>query len=69
MLFDEAGVLPERLKDETCTLAAQDDSFFAQSFTDPAFAGVSTRSSALHGCRGEWRSPATAARNWRARST
>ena len=29
MLFDEAGVLPERLKDETCTLAAQDDSFFA----------------------------------------
>lgn len=38
MLFDEAGVLPERLKDETCTLAAQDDSFFAQSFTDPAFA-------------------------------
>lgn len=38
MLFDEAGVLPERLKDETCTLAAQDDSFFAESFTDPAFA-------------------------------
>jgi ABC-type amino acid transport substrate-binding protein/ABC-type amino acid transport system permease subunit len=38
MLFDEAGVLPERLKDETCTLAAQDDSFFAFYFTDPAFA-------------------------------
>lgn len=38
MLFDEAGVLPERLKDGTCTLAAQDDSFFAESFTDPAFA-------------------------------
>jgi polar amino acid transport system substrate-binding protein len=38
MLFDEAGVLPERLKDGTCTLAAQDDSFFAKSFTDPAFA-------------------------------
>ena len=38
MLFDEAGVLPERLKDETCTLAAQDDSFFANAFTDPAFA-------------------------------
>jgi hypothetical protein len=29
MLFDEAGVLPDGLKDETCTLAAQDDSFFA----------------------------------------
>jgi ABC-type amino acid transport substrate-binding protein/ABC-type amino acid transport system permease subunit len=39
MLFDEAGVLPDRLKDETCTLAAQDDSFFAFYFTDPAFAG------------------------------
>jgi len=38
MLFDEAGALPARLKDETCTLAAQDDSFFARSFTDPAFA-------------------------------
>ena len=39
MLFDEAGVLPDRLKDETCTLATQDDSFFAYYFTDPAFAG------------------------------
>jgi len=39
MLFDEAGVLPDRLKDETCTLAAQDDSFFAYYFTDRAFAG------------------------------
>jgi polar amino acid transport system substrate-binding protein len=39
MLFDEAGVLPDRLKDETCTFAAQDDSFFAYYFTDPAFAG------------------------------
>lgn len=38
MLFDEAGVLPDRLRDETCTLAAQDDSFFAFYFTDPAFA-------------------------------
>jgi polar amino acid transport system substrate-binding protein len=38
MLFDEAGALPARLKDETCTLAAQDDSFFAFYFTDPAFA-------------------------------
>ena len=38
MLFDEAGVLPDRLKDETCTLAAQDDSFFAFYFTNPAFA-------------------------------
>jgi ABC-type amino acid transport substrate-binding protein/ABC-type amino acid transport system permease subunit len=38
MLFDEAGVLPERLKDQTCTLAAQDDSFFAYYFTEPEFA-------------------------------
>ncbi len=37
MLFDEAGVLPDRLKDRTCTLAAQDDSFFAKYFTDPDF--------------------------------
>ncbi len=37
MLFDDAGVLPERLRDETCSLAAQDDSFFAFHFTDPAF--------------------------------
>lgn len=40
MLFDEAGVLPERLRDETCVLAAQDDSFFAEYFTDPAFAAA-----------------------------
>ena len=39
MLFDEAGVLPDRLRDETCALAAQDDSFFDFYFTDPAFAG------------------------------
>lgn len=38
MLFDEAGVLPDRLKDETCSLAAQDDSFFAFYFIEPAFA-------------------------------
>lgn len=38
MLFDDSGALPERLRDETCTLAAQDDSFFAFHFTDPAFA-------------------------------
>lgn len=38
MLFEEAGVLPERLKDETCALAAQDDSFFAHYFTEPGFA-------------------------------
>jgi ABC-type amino acid transport substrate-binding protein/ABC-type amino acid transport system permease subunit len=38
MLFDEAGVLPDRLKDETCTFAAQDDSFFAYYFTNPDFA-------------------------------
>ncbi len=38
MLFDEAGVLPDRLGDETCTLAAQDDSFFDFYFIDPDFA-------------------------------
>lgn len=38
MLFDEAGALPDRLKDETCTMAAQDDSFFAFYFLEPAFA-------------------------------
>jgi polar amino acid transport system substrate-binding protein len=38
MLFDEAGVLPHRLKDETCIMAAQDDSFFAFYFLDSAFA-------------------------------
>jgi ABC-type amino acid transport substrate-binding protein/ABC-type amino acid transport system permease subunit len=37
MLYDEAGVLPDRLKDETCSLAAQDDSFFAKYFTDDSF--------------------------------
>lgn len=37
LLFDEAGVLPERLMDGTCTLAAQDDSFFADAFTRPGF--------------------------------
>src|SRR5260370_38923436 len=40
MLFDEAGMLPDRLKDQTCTLAAQDDSFFASYFTDPAFSAA-----------------------------
>jgi polar amino acid transport system substrate-binding protein len=38
LLFDEAGILPERLSDGTCTLAAQDDSFFADAFTQPGFA-------------------------------
>jgi polar amino acid transport system substrate-binding protein len=38
MLFDEAGVLPDRLNDETCTFAAQDDSFFAEAFTRDSFA-------------------------------
>jgi ABC-type amino acid transport substrate-binding protein/ABC-type amino acid transport system permease subunit len=40
MLFDEAGVLPGLLKDETCTLAAQDDTFFDFYFLDPAFAAT-----------------------------
>ena len=37
MLFDDAGVLTDRLKDRTCALVAQDDSFFAKYFTDPDF--------------------------------
>ncbi len=40
MLFDEAGILPDHLRSETCTLAAQDDSFFAAYFADPAFAAA-----------------------------
>lgn len=43
MLFDEAGVLPDRLRDETCVLAAQDDSFFDYYFTEPAFANAYDR--------------------------
>jgi polar amino acid transport system substrate-binding protein len=39
MLFDQPVVLPERLGDQTCTLAAQDDSFFDYYFADPSFAG------------------------------
>ena len=38
MLFDEAVMLPDRLRDQTCALAAQDDSFFAFYFTEPGFA-------------------------------
>jgi ABC-type amino acid transport substrate-binding protein/ABC-type amino acid transport system permease subunit len=38
MLFDDAEALPDRLADQTCTLAAQDDSFFDYYFTDPGFA-------------------------------
>jgi polar amino acid transport system substrate-binding protein len=38
MLFDQAVSLPERLGDQTCTLAAQDDSFFAYYFAEPGFA-------------------------------
>ena len=37
MLFDEAGVLPPRLRDKNCALAAQDDSFFAKYFKEPDF--------------------------------
>lgn len=40
MLFDEAGVLPDRLRSNTCLLAAQDDSFFAAYFADPSFAAA-----------------------------
>jgi ABC-type amino acid transport substrate-binding protein/ABC-type amino acid transport system permease subunit len=38
LLFDDAGLLPDRLRDRSCALAAQDDSFFASYFTDPTFA-------------------------------
>ena len=38
MLFDEAGVLPGHLKEERCSLAAQDDTFFDYHFTGPDFA-------------------------------
>ncbi len=38
MLFDDASRLPSSLRDESCLLAAQDDSFFASYFADPAFA-------------------------------
>jgi polar amino acid transport system substrate-binding protein len=37
MLFEDAAALPDRLRDATCGLAAQDDSFFAFHFTDAAF--------------------------------
>src|SRR5207237_2379651 len=37
-LFDYAVSLPDRLDDQSCTLAAQDDSFFASYFADPRFA-------------------------------
>ncbi|MFO1038961.1 MAG: transporter substrate-binding domain-containing protein [Geminicoccaceae bacterium] len=37
VLFDDASRLPAGLQDETCSLAAQDDSFFASYLTDPAF--------------------------------
>ena len=40
MLFDEAATLPERLDDRTCTLAAQDNSFFASYFTGPHFSAT-----------------------------
>ncbi len=40
MLFDEAGVLPEQLLNETCILAAQDDTFFDYYFLDPVFAAA-----------------------------
>ena len=38
MLFDDATVLPVRLADETCVLAAQDNSFFASYFSKEDFA-------------------------------
>jgi polar amino acid transport system substrate-binding protein len=38
VLFDDASRLPKGLRDESCLLAAQDDSFFASYLADPAFA-------------------------------
>jgi ABC-type amino acid transport substrate-binding protein/ABC-type amino acid transport system permease subunit len=38
MLFSDTETLQEHLDDRTCTLAAQDDSFFAYYFADPSFA-------------------------------
>lgn len=38
MLFDDPATLAERLRDGTCLLAAQDDSFFLTRFADPEFA-------------------------------
>ena len=38
MLFDDASRLPRGLLDETCLLAAQDDSFFASYLAEPGFA-------------------------------
>ena len=38
MLFDDASRMPNGLRDGTCMLAAQDDSFFAPYLADPAFA-------------------------------
>jgi len=38
MLFDDPDELAARLDDDTCALAAQDDSFFAYYFTQPGFA-------------------------------
>ncbi len=37
LLFDDASRLPRGLEDETCLLAAQDDSFFASYLADPDF--------------------------------
>ena len=37
MLFEFASELPERLANESCPLAAQDDSFFASVLDDPEF--------------------------------
>jgi len=37
MLFEFASELPQRLGDQSCVMAAQDDSFFASYLADPAF--------------------------------
>jgi len=39
MLFEFASELPQRLADESCPLAAQDDSFFVSYLADPQFGG------------------------------
>jgi polar amino acid transport system substrate-binding protein len=39
MLFDDSTMLTEHLADQACTLAAQDDTFFAYYLNDPDFGG------------------------------
>ncbi len=69
MLFSEAAMLPDLLRDRTCTLAAQDDSFFAFYFTDPGLRRAASRpNSGSPRCRGAWALRSREAPSWPARS-